>query len=59
MEAWKVVDRFKDSREKYCQTCDTKRFKSKKITTCVECHNEFEASEYWFAMKRTEFPKKC
>jgi vacuole morphology and inheritance protein 14 len=45
--------------EAYCIDCDNKRRSSTKEAKCVDCRSTFRSSEYWFKMKRTDFPVRC
>jgi Alpha-kinase family len=48
-----------NSQEKYCNKCNSKRLNSMKEGKCATCGSSFRSSEYWFNMKRTEFPTLC
>ena len=45
--------------ETYCKDCDNKRVNSNKQGICIDCNSSFRSSEYWFMMKRTDFPVRC
>jgi vacuole morphology and inheritance protein 14 len=49
------------SQEAYCDSCDQQRKYSMKEGVCVNnsCGERFRSSEYWFKMKRTDFPDLC
>ncbi len=49
------------SQELYCDDCDDKRRFSMKDGRCANSHcgKRFASSEYWFKMKRTDFPELC
>jgi len=32
---------------------------SMKEGKCIDCGKKFRSSEYWFKMKRTDFPVRC
>mmetsp|Transcript_41174 Transcript_41174/g.43066 ORF Transcript_41174/g.43066 Transcript_41174/m.43066 type:complete len:800 (-) Transcript_41174:61-2460(-) len=45
--------------ETYCSSCTSQNRASRKVGVCEDCHGNFESSEYWFKMKRTDFPTRC
>jgi hypothetical protein len=48
-----------DYPEMYCRNCDVSMKKSMKEGTCIDCKAPFRSSEFWFKMKRTDFPVRC
>eukprot|EP00825_Cyclidium_porcatum_P036758 TRINITY_DN3946_c0_g1_i1.p1 TRINITY_DN3946_c0_g1~~TRINITY_DN3946_c0_g1_i1.p1 ORF type:complete len:575 (-),score=85.89 TRINITY_DN3946_c0_g1_i1:473-2197(-) len=52
-------DKVMNSQEKYCNSCDVKRKNTMKDGKCCDCGKSFRSSEYWFLMKRTDFPVRC
>lgn len=47
------------SQELYCHSCDEERKSSVRSEKCIDCKSAFQSSEYWFRMKRTDFPVRC
>lgn len=45
--------------ELYCKDCNFKKMSTMKEGKCIDCSSTFRSSEYWFKMKRTDFPVRC
>jgi len=45
--------------EIYCEPCDKERQETMLQEYCIDCGKSFYSSEYWFKMKRTDFPVRC
>ena len=45
--------------EMYCGLCKAEKNNSMKDGICIDCKATFRSSEYWFKMKRTDFPVRC
>ena len=45
--------------ELWCDTCTVKRDSTLKTGKCIICGLTFKSSEYWFLMKKADFPDKC
>lgn len=55
----KIFNKKVASQEMYCDECDEERKSSTKSGKCIDCKSTFQSSEYWFMMKRTDFPVRC
>ena len=45
--------------EMYCLDCKYEKNKTIKEGKCIDCGESFKSSEFWFKMKRTDFPVRC
>ena len=45
--------------EIYCPECQRKKNETMVGGNCIDCKSSFRSSEYWFKMKRTDFPVRC
>ena len=45
--------------EIYCPSCQKRKKDTMQPGTCIDCSSSFRSSEYWFKMKRTDFPVRC
>jgi len=54
-----VYEKKKACQEMYCESCDVQRKNTIKGGKCIDCQAAFKSSEYWFRMKRTDFPIRC
>ena len=45
--------------DSFCDKCEYERKSSLKESKCVECKMSFKSSQYWFRMKRQNFPDRA
>lgn len=45
--------------ECYCDHCQKEKNATMSKGRCIDCKQDFRSSEYWFIMKRTDFPIRC
>lgn len=57
--AWQYYENRQKYPEMYCSSCKIEKNCTIKEGVCVDCGAKFKSSEFWFKMKRTDFPVKC